>query len=499
MRSIAITSGQPAFAQQHNNLRSDAIGAASLLVHQQLGALALGTAPTNGQTVTLVINGTSIVFTAVGTIGSTPGNILNPGTAAGFVANLLALLNQPQLTTTVGVALSTGNQALVSYLSYALVGTTFTISSNNKTAYAPLTSFTASTTVTSGSYTAQTMQLFVEPGVAVITSTNVNFAGGSTPTFTAPSSHPRIDLITIDATGTLALVTGTESASPSVPAYPVGTVTLAEVFHAVGETALYDNDNQQAGQGYIQRDARPFFNITQIVQSGLMMMWPIAPAPIGWLACDGSAISRATYPALFAIVAPTFGTITVTIASPAVVSATGHGLQVGDQVYFTTTGALPTGLSANTLYYVITAGFGSNSFEVSATRGGSAINTSGSQSGTHTMVKCPFGLGDGSTTFNLPDMRANFPLGYKAGDTNAGYYGQKGGEATHTLTASEIPSHTHNLPQGISLGAGGATGVATSTNGTTNGTNLATDGGSGGGGAHNNVPPFAVLLFIIKT
>lgn len=225
-------------------------------------------------------------------------------------------------------------------------------------------------------------------------------------------------------------------------------------------------------------------------------MWPIEPVPDTWLACDGSAISRTTYPTLFGIVAPVFGTITVTIASPAVVTATGHGLQIGDQVYLTTTGALPTGMSANTLYYIISSGFGANSFEISASRGGSAVNMSGSQNGTHTMTVCQFGFGDGSTTFNLPDMRANVPVGYKAADSNMGYYGQKGGEATHTLTTPEIPSHTHGI-SGNENGSGGPPNVSTGTNNSTPDT-LKTNS-TGGGGAHNNLAWYLVLHYIIKT
>ena len=77
---------------------------------------------------------------------------------------------------------------------------------------------------------------------------------------------------------------------------------------------------------------------------------------------------------------------TVTIASPAVFSYTAHGLTAGDKVTFATTSALPTGLTAGTTYFVISSGLAANAFQVSTTDGGSAVNTSGSQSGTQTMV-----------------------------------------------------------------------------------------------------------------
>jgi microcystin-dependent protein len=124
-------------------------------------------------------------------------------------------------------------------------------------------------------------------------------------------------------------------------------------------------------------------------------------AASGWLKCDGSAVSRTTYAALFAAIVPALGATTVTIASPAVFTLASHGLAIGDCVYLTTTGALPTGLSANTIYYVVSTPT-TDTFTLSATEGGAAINTSGAQSGTHTLRFCPYGLGDGSTTFNLP-------------------------------------------------------------------------------------------------
>lgn len=74
--------------------------------------------------------------------------------------------------------------------------------------------------------------------------------------------------------------------------------------------------------------------------------------------------------------------VTMTIASPCVVTWNSHGLTNGSAITFTTTGALPTGLAVGTVYYVVSAA--ANSFSVAATIGGAAINTSGSQSGAHT-------------------------------------------------------------------------------------------------------------------
>ena len=77
-------------------------------------------------------------------------------------------------------------------------------------------------------------------------------------------------------------------------------------------------------------------------------------------------------------------TVTMTIASPCVVSWTAHGLPNGSSLTLSTTGALPTGLTVGTTYYVV--GAAANTFNLAATLGGSAINTTGSQSGVHTAI-----------------------------------------------------------------------------------------------------------------
>lgn len=78
-------------------------------------------------------------------------------------------------------------------------------------------------------------------------------------------------------------------------------------------------------------------------------------------------------------------TVTISIAAPAVITLSNHGLVFNDRVYFTTTGALPTGLANNTTYFISSA-IDANTFSVSATAGGASITTTGTQSGVHTLT-----------------------------------------------------------------------------------------------------------------
>lgn len=95
-------------------------------------------------------------------------------------------------------------------------------------------------------------------------------------------------------------------------------------------------------------------------------------------------------------------TFTITIASPGVITATAHGYNNNDQVTLSTTGALPTGLAGSTVYFArnVTA----NTLELSATSGGASINTTGTQSGTHT-IRRAFGI----TTSLTYDKTGNLP------------------------------------------------------------------------------------------
>jgi len=136
------------------------------------------------------------------------------------------------------------------------------------------------------------------------------------------------------------------------------------------------------------------------------------------------------------------------------------------------------------------------------------------------LIGTTYGTGDGSTTFNVPDLRGRVALGKdnmggssanRVTATQADNLGQGSGAENHTLVTGEMPSHNHNI-----LGTSGAESATTSLNnarfrdggmnlsstGTPSATyqmNTSTISNTGGDGAHNNMPPYLTLNMIIKT
>lgn len=266
------------------------------------------------------------------------------------------------------------------------------------------------------------MVLTVQPfAVASLDKDVTLLTATDTPTMVAPVSNPRVDLVVYDAINTIVTVrTGSENASLTTANYstykPVpttGDIVLAAVFHRVGETKILERDD--GSNGFVIRFYTPeVYGVGSIVPAGAMAPYAGRTAPSGWLFCDGSAVSRATYPSLLAAICPS-QTFTVTIASPGVfTTSTSHGLVAGDKVHLTTTGGLPSGLAANTDYYVLSAGLTSTNFQLALSPAGTAIVTTGSQNGTHTVYKSSWGKGDGATTFNVPDLRGKSVLGLGA-------------------------------------------------------------------------------------
>lgn len=295
------------------------------------------------------------------------------------------------------------------------------------------------------------LTLRVQEGTFYIGLTQYYFAGGNSPSFTAPTTNPRIDLLTIDSAGTLARVVGTEAASPAVPAYPVDKIIICEVFNRVGQTTIRDTDT--AGQGYIQRDTRPFLQegVVKVdgaqtvngiktfgsipvlpasdpttanqatrksyvdsfaAPTGTILIWTTNTAPAGWLLADGSAVSRTTFSILFDLIGTTYG------------------------------------------------------------------------------------AGDGSTTFNLPNLKGRIVVGRDAAQTEFDVLGETGGAKTHTLLESEMPAHTHAID--VVASGGALTKVKLDNISVANSGTFETLS-KGGGGAHNNLQPYIALNHIIKT
>jgi hypothetical protein len=128
-----------------------------------------------------------------------------------------------------------------------------------------------------------------------------------------------------------------------------------------------------------------------------------------------------------------------------------------------------------------------------------------------TAIGTTYGAGDGTTTFNVPNLQGRFPIGAGNGAQKnvsgsgiitggtaltARTVGQFGGEEDHVLTVAELATHSHEYRWGTAGGAGpgpdGEAAIGDSLYGAQTGT-------QGLNTAHNTTPSFVVVSFIIKT
>lgn len=145
------------------------------------------------------------------------------------------------------------------------------------------------------------------------------------------------------------------------------------------------------------------------------------------------------------------------------------------------------------------------------------------------VIGTDYGAGDGSTTFNLPNLKGRVPVGQDSSQSEFNTLGKTGGTKTHTLTVDQMPSHAHSTPShshsfsgsdshshsmtfrspggvgGVGPLEGGGGGVYNhSTNSTTVSISGTTGGAApttnpaGGGTPHNNLQPYIALPYIIK-
>jgi microcystin-dependent protein len=288
-------------------------------------------------------------------------------------------------------------------------------------------------------------------------------------------------------------------------------LTLSEVLEFVGSAAqgdlLYRGASSwtRLGAGsngqYLQTQgagANPQWATASGAPTGSGALWFTTTAPTGWLICDGAAVSRATYAALFAVMGTGYGagdgsttfnlpdfrgrfalgaggaagaqvaSISALNTSTERLTVTGHPFYAGQKIrYAVSGGSAIGGLTNSTDYYAVP--FDANTVRLATSvanaLAGTVINLSGSLSGSHTL------------TYNLTSRSL----------------GAKGGEEEHVLSVNEMPAHSHDP---IGSGEGGSSSGMDFNSGWFS----SAPGASAGGSApHNIMPPFMVVNFIVKT
>lgn len=127
---------------------------------------------------------------------------------------------------------------------------------------------------------------------------------------------------------------------------------------------------------------------------------------------------------------------------------------------------------------------------------GSAVSRS-TFSALFAILGTAFGAGDGSTTFNLPNLKGRVPVGQDTTQTEFDVLGETGGAKTHTLTIAEMPAHAHEGNRTTGSGASNY-GIPPSNNTFSTNSGTAATINTGGGGAHNNLQPYQVVNYIIR-
>jgi len=143
---------------------------------------------------------------------------------------------------------------------------------------------------------------------------------------------------------------------------------------------------------------------------------------------------------------------------------------------------------------------------------GQAISRS-TYSSLFTAIGTTYGSGDGSSTFNVPDLRGRAIAGQddmggssadrltnQSGGVNGDTLGASGGAETHTLTTAQLAAHTHTSNVTIPSAAGTTDGVFGASKIINSGATTSftgTSGSAGSGNAHNNVQPTLILNYMI--
>ena len=112
------------------------------------------------------------------------------------------------------------------------------------------------------------------------------------------------------------------------------------------------------------------------------------------------------------------------------------------------------------------------------------------------VIGTTYGAGDGSTTFNLPNLKGRAPVGYDSSQSEFNTLGKTGGSKTVTLNQNQMATNTPSVRQ---VGSGEWSCGIWGNHGTGYGINLPGQySTSGQGQPHNNLQPYISLNYIIR-
>lgn len=206
-------------------------------------------------------------------------------------------------------------------------------------------------------------------------------------------------------------------------------------------------------------------------------------APTGWLLCYGQAVSRSTYATLFAAIS---------------VSQSGNrtnGSPIIDTLADTTGFAVGMPVSGTGIPAATTILTVDSSTQIT-------LSANATSSGTATVVVAPFGIGDGTATFEVPDLRGRALIGR---DDMGGAAASRVTSGTSGIAATRVGAagglqtlmaHTHTVGTRASMTAGTTDSIMIG-NAAANATH--TSSSTGTGSSHGNMQPSAVVNWMIKT
>lgn len=270
------------------------------------------------------------------------------------------------------------------------------------------------------------------------------------------------------------------------------TLTDANWFNDVNDTVydlLGDGINAPTTAAQIISN----LGITSVLPSGIMLPYAGAAAPSGWLSCDGSAINRTTYAALFTAIGTVWGvgdgSITFNIPDLRGRSPIGVGTGVTTESCTASSSNGFTTVANNTKWIT------GQAVVLSALTGYTTTATAGPTyyitriSSTNVRLATTLALAQAGTPDITISGSGTVTITYTM---TARTLGENGGEEAHAMSSTELLLHDHLFRFG---GAGG--GAPTGATGTN--TNTVSTSQSGGNAAMNIRTPFQVALYIIKT